>query len=279
MKFIVFGVIVVILVGLIFAPKKKNVGKKLEKARALFADDEIIKVNEMLDEIIIFPISEKYTGEYAAQLVESLKFLKQVSKAQNINNDKMIDPVIEELTKLIVEGGKLDSDITKDLEAWIDEMTKDASKQSKALVSGVVDGTLNTEVTEFEDDFTSEVKSEQELKVINSIGSYILRRKFKDGLAFIDSHLPKDMSAYKATLLDQRAALLFMDGNIKEAIDHYHEILLHYPENYRIKSALAEGYAELELKDESLKYAKEVVNFSRDKDLLKTCRKIVNRFE
>lgn len=277
MKIIAGIIVVLIVVGVIFRPKKKNIDKKLDKAKKLFDENEFVKINGMLDELIIFPISEKYSVDHAQSLIEALNFLKKVCKAQNISKDNLIDPILYQLKKITSDGERIDASITDPLENWIDEMVKGAEFQANALIKDSAN--YNEEIADGEDeDFTDEAFSEEEVAVINRIGSYLLKRKYKEGMDFIDKHMPVESSAFKANLLDQKAALCFMDGKINEAIKYYQEILTYYPDNYRIKTSLAEGYVELKEMDNALKYAKEVANFSRNSESVKTCKKIIRKY-
>lgn len=275
---IVIGIIIgLVVIGLIFMPKKKNVGKKLEKAKKLFDQGEFIKINSMLDELIVFPINEKYTINYAQSLIESLNFLKKLCKEQNISKDDLIDPILYELKKISSDGEKIDSSITEPLENWIDKMVKSAENQANTLIE---DSENSSEIIDNgkDEDFTNDELSYEESEVINSVGKYLLRKKYKEGITFLDSHIPNEMSSFKANLLDQKAALYFMDGKVKEAVKYYQEILKHYPDNYRIKTSLAEGYVQLKDIDNAIKCAKEVVNFSRSSESQKTCRKIIKKY-
>ena len=278
MKIIIGAIVIFIVLVVIFTPKKKNIGKKLDMAKKLFEEGELVKINSMLDELIIFPINEKYNVDYATSLIEALNFLKKVCKAQNISKDDLIDPIIVALKKIHADGEMIDSSITDPLENWIHEMVKGAENQAETLMKDSATSSETLEDGE-DEDFTNEVFSNEELEVINSVGKYLLKRKYEEGIAFLDSHMPSEMSAFKASLLDQKAALCFMNGKVNEAVGYYQEILTHYPDNYRIKSSLAEGYVELKDIDNALKYAKEVVNFSRNSDSVKTCRKIVKKYE
>lgn len=277
MKIVIGIIVALVIIGLIFMPKKKNVGKKLDKAKQLFEQDEFVKINSMLDELIIFPISEKYTTEYAQSLIESLNFLKKVCKAQNISKDDLIDPILYELKKISSDGEKIDSSITEPLEKWIEEMVKGTEFQANTLIK---DSASYNEMVENgkDEDFLNEELTREESDVINSVGKYLLKRKFNEGITFLDRQIPTEMSTFKANLLDQKAALYFMDGKINEAVKCYQEILRHYPDNYRIKTSLAEGYVQLKDIDNALKYAKEVVNFSRSSENQNTCRKIVKKY-
>lgn len=276
--YILVGVIVVIAVGIIAMPKKKNVSKKLDRAKELLVKGEVVKVNEMLDEIIIFPIGEKYSEEYAIQLVESLKFLKEVCRAQNLLKDDLIDPVIGALNGIQAEGGKIDSSVVEPLEQWIEQMSKDTASQVNQMMADAMNGNIEMVESEREVDFSSEVTEQSEIDVLNKMGSFLLKRKFAEGIKFVEEHMPEQMSPFKASLLDQKAGLLFMDGKVDKAVSCYQEILKYYPESYRIKSALAEGYVALKDYEKALIQAKEVLNFSRDKDSVKTCKQIVSKY-
>lgn len=278
MKILLIAVIVCAVGGIIFIPKKKNISKKLDKAKKLLGDGEVVKVNEMLDEIIIFPISEKYSAEYAKQLIESLNFLKEVCKAQNISKDNLIDPVLQKLRNIQSEGGKINSDVVEPLEQWIEQMSKDVYSQANELMKDAINGDIEVIEGEREEDFTSEIMDPAEIHIINQIGTFMLKRKFKDGMHFIDENLPEEMSPFKASLIDSKAAMLFMDGKVDKAVECYKEILEYFPESYRIKTSLAEGYVELKDYESALGQAKEVLNFSRDKNNIKTCRKIVTKY-
>ncbi|GMQ63840.1 tetratricopeptide repeat protein [Vallitalea maricola] len=278
MKIFIIITVVVVVVGIIFMPKKKNVTKKLDKAKKLFGDGEIVKVNQMLDEIIIFPISEKYSAEYANQLIESLNFLKQVCKAQNITKDNLIDPVLQKLKGIQVEGGKIDSEEIEPLEQWVEKMSKDAYSQAKQLLKDAAQEDIEVVESGREDDFTSEVTEQSEINILNQIGTFMLKRKLNEGIQYIDEHMSKEMTPFKASLLDSKAGMYFMDGKVHKAVECYKEILIHYPESYRIKTSLAEGYVELKEYEKALSQAKEVLNSSQDKDNVKTCKKIVNKY-
>lgn len=278
MKLVLIVAIIIVVGVILIMPKKKNVTKKLEQAKKLLAEGEVTKVNEMLNEIIIFPISEKYSSEYAKQLIESLEFLKEVCRAQNISKDNLIDPVLQKLKSLQVDGGKIDSDIVEPLEQWIDQMGKDVYSQANQLLKDAQNGNIEVIDNEREEDFTSEIIDPSEINIINHVGTYLLKRKFKEGIQYINENMPKEMTPLKACLLDSKAGLYFMDGKVDKAIECYKEILAHYTESYRIKTSLAEAFVEIKDYDKALTLAKEVLNFSRDNDNIKTCRKIVNKY-
>jgi tetratricopeptide (TPR) repeat protein len=259
-------------------PKKKIVSKKLEKAKKLLAEGEIIKVNGMLNEIIIFPITDNYSPEYAKQLIQSLHFLKEVCRAQNISKDNLIDPVLQKLTALQVEGGKIDSDIVEPLELWINKMGEDVYSQANQLLKEAENGNIEVADNEREEDFTTEIIDPSEINIINQVGTYLLKRKFQDGIQYIDANMPKEMTPLKASLLDSKAGLFFMAGKVDKAVECYNEILFHYVDNYRIKTSLAEAFVELKDYEKAITQAKEVLNFSRDNDNIKICRKIVNKY-
>ena len=278
MNYLLIGGIVVAGAVYHFIPKKGTAVKKMKKARDLFEEGEIVKLNQMLDEIIVFSINGKYKSDYVDHLLEALNFLKDVCKEQNINKDDLIDPVMEALRGIQSTGGIVSTDITDPLEEWLSEMAKGQDAQIGQLLKDAQNGDILI-VEESDNDFTSEITDPAETKVINSVGSYMLKRKFKEGIAYLDSHMPENMSAFKASLMDQKAAMYFMDGQIDKASDLYQDILKHYPDNNRIKTSLAEAYVESKRTEDAVKVAKEVLASTADKDSRKTCQKIVKKYD
>lgn len=277
MSYLFIGVVVVAGVVYYFMPKKKTAIKKMEKARNLFEKGEIIELNQMLDEVIVFSINGKYKADYVEHMLEALNFLKDVCKEQNINKNDLIDPIIKEMRNIQSTGGEISTEITDPLEDWISEMSKNQEAQVEQLLKEAENGNISV-TDEDEDDFTSQIIDPTETKIINSVGGYMLKRKLNEGIAFLDSHMPNNMSSFKANLMDQKAAMYFMDGKVDKAADIYLEILKHYPNNNRIKTSLAEAYVESKMIEDAVELAKEVLKNSRGKDNIKTCQKIVKRY-
>lgn len=277
MSYLFIGVVVVAGVVYYFMPKKKTAIKKMEKARNLFEKGEIIELNQMLDEVIVFSINGKYKADYVEHMLEALNFLKDVCKEQNINKNDLIDPIIKEMRNIQSTGGEISTEITDPLEDWISEMSKNQEAQVEQLLKEAENGNISV-TDEDEDDFTSQIIDPTETKIINSVGGYMLKRKLNEGIAFLDSHMPNNMSSFKANLMDQKAAMYFMDGKVDKAADIYLEILNHYPNNNRIKTSLAEAYVESKMIEDAVELAKEVLKNSRGKDNIKTCQKIVKRY-
>jgi tetratricopeptide (TPR) repeat protein len=275
---IVVVVIIIVIVVFLFYPKKKNIPVKYEKAKKYLEEGDIVNACYLMNEIIVFPISGKYSYEEARQMLKSLQLLKDVLKAQNINKDEMIDKVIAAFEAVPMEGGKVKDGITTHVENFVNELSVSSSSIADTLIDEAKKGNIIENGESDDKDFVHDVTDDGELAVINSIGKYLLTGRKKEGIAFIDTNMPEEMGAFKACLLDQKAALLFMNGQIKDAVGIYEQLLTVYPDNNRIRSALAEGLVELGRKDEAVNHADIVVRSAKDKNLKKTANKILSKY-
>lgn len=274
-------ILAVIVIGVIiaFIPKKKNIPVKYAEAKKLFEDGEVVKACSLMDEIIIFSISEKYTYDEAKQMIQSLQLLKEICRAQNIDKDAMIDPVIAAFKAVPEEGGVVSSNVTDGIDKFVSRISGSTDALINTMIDEASNGNIVSGSQENEKDFVDDITDDNQNSIINKSGKYLMKGNIKEGIAFIDSHMPEEMGPFKASLLDQKSGLLFMDNKFQEAVEIEEQILEDFPDNNRTRCGLAEGLVKLGRIEEAVKHAKIVAQSTKDKYLLKTANDILQKYE
>lgn len=279
MWYIILGIVaVIVVVGLVFAPKKRNIPEKYKKAKGFLEEGNISEAIALLPEILIFPIRGKYSSEDAKQHILSIRLLESICEEQGMDQSSIFAPALTAFNRIYQDGGTVDSDLTDPIEELVEKMTKSAESQATLLLNAAREGNALDNKDAQDEDFTDLITSQEEQSIVNSIGKYLLTRNYQEGLSFIEKHLPSEMNPFKACLLDQKAAILFMNGDLEGASAIYKELLDFSPKNCRILTSLAESLVEMRRGHEAIEYAKQVTYYSKDRNLIRTAEKIVKKF-
>lgn len=84
-----------------------------------------------------------------------------------------------------------------------------------------------------DNDFTAELQEGTEIEAVNTVVQMLLKGKINQAIDYLNPLIEKAGPAFKATLLEQRAACYLLRKESQKAEADYHAILELYPGHQR----------------------------------------------
>lgn len=221
--------------------RKANAGDNLEKIKQLHAKGELNEAMKLLAKSFYQPVSDKYSLQEAQVAYDMILEAEGMIKDMNIDARAIIEPAKLELGRIKSTGGEVNSDNYTAFTEMLDKIEFADDEENVAMIMNAV---MNGDVKAAPEAYVNMwgEKSSKFDEVINGVGKLILRNKLDDALTLLNGSIPlAKLDGDKASLLNQRGTVYFMQNDFAAAVKDYTECISLEPDYPTHRINLAEA--------------------------------------